>query len=129
MSQKALLRVGIIGIGFGQQVHLPAFRANPYCEVVAICASSQERAAAVAARHQISAAYGSWQKLIESPDIDVVSIATPPQLQAIILRACLDNGKPAFCEKPLAGNAEQARILAQSAQGKQIPCMVDLEFC
>src|SRR5439155_54312 len=34
------LGVGVIGIGFGQAVHAPAFQSDPRCQVVAICAST-----------------------------------------------------------------------------------------
>src|SRR5215467_1301942 len=121
MSQQGRLRVGIVGIGFGQRVHLPAFRANPRCQVTAISASTQERADKIALEYGIPAAYGDWQSLVNSSDVDVVSVATPPGVQFEVVRASLLAGKPVFCEKPLAPTAKQAQELVQLAEVRQIP--------
>ncbi len=121
-------KIGIVGIGFGQQAHLPAFRSDPRCEVVAICASRQEQADAVAARHGIAEAYSDWRRLIEAPHIDAISIATPPAVQAEIASAALEQGKAVFCEKPLAASEEQASRLLMQANQRRLPHMVDFEF-
>ncbi|MEP7357569.1 MAG: Gfo/Idh/MocA family oxidoreductase, partial [Anaerolineales bacterium] len=122
------LRVGIVGIGFGQQVHLPIFRAHPQCEVAGLCASTYARAAAAAAQHKVPHAFGSWPALIDSADIDVVSVAAPPVLQPEIIRAALAKGKPVFCEKPVGCSAGPVAELAELAQQRRLPNMVDLEF-
>jgi len=131
MMQQTLngnVRVGIVGIGFGQQVHLPVFRAHPQCEVVGLCASNYERAAAAATKHGVPHAFGNWQELISSPEIDVVSIATPPSQQPAIILACLVQGKPIFCEKPVGCSATPIAELVQMAQLRQLPNVVDFEF-
>lgn len=122
------MRVGVIGIGFGQQVHVPAFRAVPGCEVVALGASNFERAARVAEKLGITRAYGNWRELVEDPAIEAISIATPPALQAEIALAALANGKHVFCEKPLAGDSATAQRLAEAASQAGTANMVDFEF-
>ena len=47
------LRVGIISAAWGTQAHLPAWRAVPGVEVVAVCTAHRETAAAAAAEHGI----------------------------------------------------------------------------
>lgn len=122
------IRVGVIGIGFGQQVHVPAFRADGRCEVTAICASTSERAAVVATRLQIEKALGEWQEIIADPDIDAVSIATPPSFQAEIAIAALSQGKSVFCEKPIATSADAALKMLEAAEQSGVAHMVDFEF-
>ena len=73
----ASLRFGVVGIGYGQQVLVPAIRAVPGCEVVALAASSQERAA-IAERLGVATAYGDWRDLVASDGVDAVAIAVPP---------------------------------------------------
>ncbi|MEM6529171.1 MAG: Gfo/Idh/MocA family oxidoreductase, partial [Chloroflexota bacterium] len=63
--------IGIIGIGYGQHVLLPVFHAHPRSDVLALCASTQERAQEVAAEHNIPRAYGNWRDLIADNDINV----------------------------------------------------------
>ena len=75
------VRVGIIGAGFGQQVHVPAFRADARCEVVAICARTLEHAARAAERLGIPQAYGDARQMLADGQVDGVSIAVPPVAQ------------------------------------------------
>jgi len=127
MSQDKI-RVGVVGIGFGQQVHVPAFRADERCEVVAICASNLSRASQIAGKLDIPQAFGDWQELIAQPNIDIISIATPPNIQPEIAIAALAQGKAVFCEKPIATSAEAAEKMVAVAREQGLANMVDLEF-
>jgi predicted dehydrogenase len=121
-------RIGVVGIGFGQRVHVPAFRSHPRCHVAAICASTAERAARVAGRLGVERCYGDWRDLVADPTIDAVSIATPPVLQPEIAGAAIDAGKPVFCEKPVATSEEAARRLLGAAESRGVAHVVDFEL-
>ncbi|UBF28451.1 Gfo/Idh/MocA family oxidoreductase [Kovacikia minuta CCNUW1] len=99
------IQVGVVGIGFGQQVHVPAFQLDDRCQVQAICASTVERATEVAQRLKVDRALGNWQELVADPTIAAISIATPPAIQTEVAIAALTQGKAVFCEKPLASFA------------------------
>jgi predicted dehydrogenase len=122
------IQVGVVGIGFGQQVHVPAFQMDDRCQVRALCASTVERAAEVAKRLNVDRALGDWQELVTDPTIDAVSIATPPGLQTEVAIAALSQGKAVFCEKPLARSLEDAHKLAALAEQSNVANMVDFEF-
>ena len=122
------LGIGIVGIGFGQQVHVPAFRADPRARVVAICASSEERARAVAAKLDIPAATGDWRALCADPQVQVVAISVPAPLQAQIALAAIAAGKHVLCEKPLAANLADAMRVAEAARDAGVVGAVDFEF-
>jgi predicted dehydrogenase len=121
-------RVGIVGIGFGQRVLAPAFALHPDCEVIAICASTLERAQAVAGRLGIQKAYGDWRCLLDDVQIDAIAIATPPKIQPEVAIAALARGKPVFCEKPVAISVEEASATLAAAQRAGVAHMVDFEF-
>lgn len=123
-----MIRVGVIGIGFGQQAHVPAFRRNSRCRVEGICASSTRRARVVADRLGIPKAYGDWRELVADRDIDIVTIATPPAVQPDIALAALKYGKPVFCEKPLATSPLAAAAMLDAARREGLPHMVDFGF-
>ena len=125
---RTKVRVGIIGIGYGDRVHLPAFRQNKRCEVKAICATTRARAERVARLKNIPHAYGDWRQLLKNPEIDAVSIATPPYLQPRIVLAALAAGKAIFCEKPLAISSSEARRCAHKAKEKRLANIIDFEF-
>lgn len=60
--------------------------------------------------------------VINSTSVDAVLIATPGETHAELTRACIDVGKPVFCEKPLAPTtAECLEILdAEMTYGSQL---------
>lgn len=122
------IRIGIVGIGFGQHVLVPAFRRDRRCEVVAIAATTQERADRVAARLGIDNGFGGWRALMEDGNFDAVAIATPPAAQPEIALAALSLGKAVFCEKPLALSLAEARGMADAAQSAGVANMVDFIF-
>jgi predicted dehydrogenase len=128
MTLEPPYRVGLIGIGFGQRVHVPAFRMDSRFEIRALSASSAERAQAVASQLTIPRAYGDWRKLVTDPEVDVVSIATPPNLQAEILTTAIHSGKHVFLEKPVGGGAERATELARRVRQAGLGSIIDFEF-
>jgi predicted dehydrogenase len=58
--------------------------------------------------------------VVNDPDIDVVYIATPNDLHAENVRACIEAGKAVLCEKPFTLNAPQARPLIELARRKRV---------
>jgi len=128
VSHQKNIRIGIVGVGFGQHVHVPAFRSQPHYEVRAICASNQQRAMEVANRLSIPNAFGNWRELVEDDEIDAISIATPPALQGEIAMAALENRKSVFCEKPLCDSIDKAEALLKKAEVCGAAHMVDFIF-
>ncbi|HMB78901.1 MAG TPA: Gfo/Idh/MocA family oxidoreductase [Vicinamibacterales bacterium] len=119
--------VGIVGLGFGEHVLLPAFRAHAACEVVGVAAGRPDRARAIAARERLTA-YDGWQDLVGDPRVQAVVVATPPALHAPIAIAALRAGKHVFCEKPLADGLAAAGQMAAAAVAAGTANMVDFEF-
>ena len=122
------IRVGVVGIGFGQQVVVPAFRRHADCEVAAICSTRPKKTAEVAAKLGIPLALQSWRSMVERRDLDLIAIATPPTVQSEVARAALEKGKAVLCEKPLATTLDEAVMLARAAKDSGRPNMVDFEF-
>ncbi|MBE3555864.1 MAG: Gfo/Idh/MocA family oxidoreductase [Firmicutes bacterium] len=123
-----MLRVGVIGTGFGSSVQIPGFLAHPQTEVVAVASGTPGKAAQVAARFGIPRAYDRWQALVEDPQVDAVSIATPPYLHAEIVRASFQAQKHVLCEKPMALDVQEAREMQRMAATSGCVAMIDHEF-
>ena len=117
MSATKRLRVAVVGAGFGQQVLVPVFQSLAECEVVALTASSLEKAQRVAQVCGIRGAYGDWRKMLELERPDLVAIAAPPALQYEIAREALTAGLPLLCEKPLALTSAQSLDLVERGIG------------
>ena len=110
------MRVGLIGTGFGTRVHMPAMRADPHIEVVAICSAQRSRAQAAAEKWGIPWATDDYRELIRRDDVDLVSVCTPPDSHAEMTIAALEAGKHVLCEKPLALDAGEARAMEHAAE-------------
>jgi predicted dehydrogenase len=124
-----LVRIGIVGCNFGRLVHLPAFRLDKRCEVVALAGRDAARTKELATAAGIPLAFGDWRDLIEHPDIDAIAIATLPSLQPDIAIRALELGKPVFAEKPMAADFAAAAEMARTAQASHRTTMVDFSFC
>ncbi len=122
------LRIGVVGLGYGQRVLIPAFRSTGRCDVTAVCAESRQRAQEIAGRLEVPKAYGEWQGLVGDPQVDAVVIATPPILQPAIATAAAAARKPVFCEKPLATSRTAAADLADAVRRADVANMIDFEF-
>jgi predicted dehydrogenase len=120
-------RVGIIGVGFGAQVHAPGFRSEGW-EVAAICSRSREKAEKAAAEAGIGGVYTDPMELIRRDDLTAVSIITPPGGHHALAIAALQAGKHVLCEKPFALDARQAREMVDAAEKSRRTAMVAHEF-
>lgn len=123
-----MIRLGIVGSNYGRTVQLPAFRADPRCQVVALAGSDAGRTAELAHASGVPKAYSGWRALVEDTEVDAVAIATPPRLQTEIALRALELGKPVFAEKPLAGDLDSARVMLRAAQTSGKATMVDFNF-
>ena len=120
--------VGIVGLGFGRRVHLPAFRQLDGARVVALCSRDEESARGAAERAGVPRGYGDWRRLVDDDEVELVSIATPPATHREIALAALALGKPVLCEKPLAASYADAEEMAAAAEAAGVPAAVDFEF-
>ena len=120
-------RLGLIGLGFGTQVYIPAFRSEGW-EVAAICSRSRDKAAKAAATAGIRDIHTDPMELIARDDLDAVAIATPPRAHHELSIAALRAGKHVLCEKPFAIDAKQAAEMRDAAQRSGATAMVGHEF-
>ena len=120
-KQAGELRWGILGTADIAPRVIAAIRATG-CGVVAAVASRDGRhARSWADAHAIPAAYGSYEALLASGDIDLVYVPLPHSLHAEWSIRCLEAGLPVLCEKPLATSAADARRVADAARRAGLP--------
>ncbi len=120
-------RLGIIGVGWGARVQIPAFRATGW-DIVAICGRTEEKVQRIAAQHNIPHVFTDYHLLVNLPQVDLVSIVTPPAWHKEMTLAALRAGKHVLCEKPTALNAEEARAMWQAAAATDRIAIIDHEL-
>ena len=104
--------IGCIGSGFiMDECHLVAYRQAGF-HPAAIASRSRQRAQAVAARHSIPKVYESYQELLADPQIEVLDIAVPPDVQYQVIREAArhtDHLRGVLAQKPLGVDYAQVR--------------------
>lgn len=123
-----LLRVAVIGMGFGSRVQLPVFAEHPQTVVTCVCSGSIERARAAASQFVVPHYTDDYRQCVKRDDVDLVSIVTPPDLHAPIALAALRAGKHVLCEKPFALNTGEAQRMVSAARRARRAGMLDHEF-
>jgi predicted dehydrogenase len=122
----SVLRVGVVGAGFGGTVHAPAYALHPRFEVVAIASpGSAER---VARERKIPHAFRSVDEMLAGVDLDVVSVASPPFDHHRSALAALAAGKHVLCEKPLALSVAEAEEMVAAAKRAGTVAAIAFEF-
>jgi len=119
----APVRWGILGTAkIALEKVIPAMRGSSLSQVVAIASRDIAKAREVAKRLEIPRAYGSYQELIDDHDIEAIYNPLPNHLHVPWSIRAAEQGKHVLCEKPIALNAQEARVLleARDRTGVQI---------
>ncbi|HEY8548599.1 MAG TPA: Gfo/Idh/MocA family oxidoreductase [Vicinamibacterales bacterium] len=107
--------MGLVGAGFVGPHHVDAVRRLGFVDVVAIAGSSEASARRKADALGVPKAYGSYEALLDDPDITVVHNATPNYLHYPVNAAAIQRGKHVVSDKPLAMTAKEAKSLLEMA--------------
>jgi predicted dehydrogenase len=103
------MRVGLVGVGkIARDQHIPAFASSSTFELAA-CASRNASVAGVDSFPDLAS------MLAARPDLDCVSICTPPQAHFDAALLALRAGKHVLLEKPPTATTRQIALLAEEA--------------
>ncbi len=125
MNAQRTLRFGIIGFGaFAERSVLPAMRALPDVEVVALQKRSLADAKAKAEAHGIRLAFASAEELAACPDVDAVFIVSANGAHCAETIAAARAGKHVLVEKPIARTAAEAEAMIEACRAAGVRLMV-----
>src|ERR1700722_13396650 len=116
MPSGSPIRVGLIGVGWGSAVQVPAFRLVPEFEVVALCARRPERVAAAGERLGIPDVSTDWESFVRREDLDLVSICSPVDMHHAQTLAALSAGKHVLVEKPVGLDETETGEMLEAAE-------------
>lgn len=112
------VRWGVLGTAnIGRAAVNPAIQASSNGELVAVASREGERAWAFAAQHGIPRAHGSYQALVDDPEVDALYIPLPNALHLEWTVKAAAAGKHVLCEKPLALTEAECREMEAAAAG------------
>jgi predicted dehydrogenase len=126
MMSRAL-RAVVVGTSFGGRVHVPALQAAGF-DVVALVGRDPERTAIRARDFGVAEAFTSLDDALRMPEIDAVTISTPPDAHYEQVLQAIGAGKHVLCEKPFALNAGDGQAMYDAALAAGIVNMCAFEF-
>ena len=129
MRPEGKVRVGVLGAGaWARFAHLPGYKRDPRCELVAIADPVVERAREFAAEFDIPHVYDSHAALIARDDLHLIDVCTPSATHFELSMAALNAGKHVLCEKPVAYDFTETRRAAALARSKGLKTKLGFTF-
>ena len=110
------VRWGFIGAGYvASRAMAPAVHAASGAELYAVASRDAVRSAEL----EPTVVHNSYSNLIDDPNVDAVYISLTNVQHKEWVIAALEAGKHVLCEKPLALNADEVRIMNVAAEQNQ----------
>lgn len=89
-------------------------------ELYAVASRDYDRAKAFAEKWGFEKAYGSYEEMVEDPEIELIYISTPHSHHYQYAKLCLEHGKHILVEKAFTVNARQAEEILELAKEKNL---------
>ncbi|WP_026961748.1 Gfo/Idh/MocA family protein [Alicyclobacillus herbarius] len=127
-----MTKVAVIGAGAISSSHIEAYLTFPdRVQIVAVADVYPEKAEQQIFRYHLTArALKDYQDLLDDPEIQLVSVCTPPGTHKEITCACLKAGKHVLVEKPMAASLAECdeMIRAADESGKVLSVVAQNRF-
>jgi len=117
------IRWGIVGPGCIANKFAQAVKNVDCAELRAVASRSEDKGREFADKYDIPLVFCGYEVMAASDEIDAVYIATPHPFHQPCAELFMNSKKHVLCEKPLCVNAEQARMLKESAVRNGVFCM------
>ncbi|HBA63365.1 MAG TPA: gfo/Idh/MocA family oxidoreductase [Lachnospiraceae bacterium] len=103
------MKIGILGAGVIARKMAFTLNALEETQCDAIGSRSLEKARKFAEENHVKKAYGSYEELVNDPEIEMIYIASPHSHHYEHAKLCLEHGKHILVEKAFMANAAQAK--------------------
>lgn len=116
-----MTKICFVGAGMmAKKVHYPSLASFEDVEIVGICDLDAQKLQQTAATYNIANTYQNYQQMVEEQAPDGIYVIGPPHYMYDIIRWCLEQKLPVFCEKPLGLSLHQTQMLAELAKSNQV---------
>lgn len=118
-----MVRYGIIGAGKISNKFAEAIKLAKNSSLTAVGSRSLDNAKEFAKKHDIPLAYGNYDELFSSGEIDVVYVGTVNQTHIDIIKKAILAKIPVICEKPIVTKLEQMEEIISLAKEHNVLIM------
>ena len=106
----------ILGCGRIARKFVGDLKLLPNARLYAAASRSLENAQSFASELGFEKAYGSYEEMVNDPEVDVVYIASPHSHHCEHTLLCLNHQKAVLCEKAFAINSKEVGLMIEAAQ-------------
>ena len=118
--------VAIIGCGGISHMHAGWYVNEPRAEITAIADLDEERLKAFGERYKVEKQYTNYIEMLETEEIDLVSVCTRPKLHAPLVTETAKHGiKGILSEKPMAENLGQGKEMLEACSENGVKLAID----
>src|SRR4051794_32806887 len=121
--QTKRLRWGVLSTAHIADALVSAISLSPNGDLTAVASRDAAKAQDWAAQRNVSHAFGSYEELLASDEIDAVYIPLPNAMHKEWSIKALQQGKHVLCEKPLAASAADVREMIAAADASGVKLM------
>ncbi|MDN4071398.1 Gfo/Idh/MocA family oxidoreductase [Paenibacillus vini] len=114
------IKWGIMGTGWIAEKFAEDLAHVGNGEGLAAGSRTKESAAKFAEKFGLPRAYGSYEELVNDPDVDAIYVATPHPYHRDNVLTALNAGKAVLCEKPFTVNSAELEQLISSAKQQNL---------
>ena len=106
---------GIVSTAHINRLVIPPAQASDKCDLIAVASRDAARAETYAREWGIERSYGSYEALLDDPDVDAVYISLPNSMHCEWSIRAVEAGKHVLCEKPLSRRAAEVEAAFDAA--------------
>lgn len=119
------VRIGVIGAGWwATAVYLPALKADPRVEVVAVNRLGAAELEAVRSKFDIPAAFPDYREMLAASQLDGIVIGSPHVFHFEQAKAALEHGAHVLVDKPMTTSTADAHALMAVARARNLQLIV-----
>lgn len=121
------LKWGVLGCSsFARRRSIPAMLQAQSVDLLAVASRTKEKAESFQSEFDLKRSYGTYDELLDDPEIDAVHITTVNGLHCEWMLRAVEKGKHVLCEKPFTTSLLQAEKVAAQAAGTKLHVMEGL---
>ncbi len=136
MSGPRRIGVAILGYAFMCKAHSHAFKSIPHFfypppaipDLVVVYGRTEEKVKLAAANYGFRKYVTDWRKAVDDPEVEIVDNCLPNSMHLEPTLEAIEKGRHVLCEKPLARNSEEAKILWDTARKARVKTMVAFNY-
>ena len=118
------LNFAVLGAGFWAPFQIAAWQELPDARCVAVYNRTRSKAAALADRFGIPAAYDDAEEMLSREKLDFVDIITDNRTHAHFVKAAAARRLPVICQKPMAPTVGECREMIEACRTAAVPFLI-----